>query len=208
MRKTYGITLEKLKGGIMSSNLELLNYLKTRRSVPLPFLGNPGPSESELEEILTIGTRVPDHKMLFPWRLIVYKGKARKKIGENLANIVRLKDPKADETRLEAEKKQFLPAPITIGVLSSPKAHEFVTEEEQLLSAGAVAINIIHTANALGYGTHWVTRWFSQDKEAAKMLGAKENEKFIAFIHIGTPTKRLDDRDRPDLTDIVSTWQG
>ncbi len=190
----------------MSSNLQLLNYLKTRRSVPLPFLKEPGPSKSELEEILKVGMRVPDHAKLSPWRIIIYSGKAREQVGDRLAKIAKANYPDIDEEKLEVERNQFLPAPITIGVLSSPIAHFKVAKIEQLLSAGAVALNIIHAANLLGYGTHWVTRWFSQDKEAAKMLGAKQGEQFIAFIHIGTPTKKLEERERPKIEDIVTYW--
>jgi len=187
--------------------LETINYLKTRRSVPLPFLCEPAPSEKELEEILTIATRVPDHAKLVPWRLVVYKGEARQKIGENLAEMAKAKNPDIDEEAYQAEKKQFLPAPITIGVISKPIEHFKVLSIEQLLSAGAVALNLVHGANAFGYGAHWVTRWFAHDKKAAKMLGANEGEQFVAFVHIGTPSRRLEERDRPMLKDVVSEWQ-
>jgi len=186
--------------------LETINYLKTRRSVPKPFLQNPAPSEKEMEEILTIATRVPDHAKLTPWRLVVYKGDARQKIGENLAEIAKKKNPNIEDEVLEIERNQFLPAPITIGVLSKPNEHFKVAPMEQVLSAGAVALNLVHGANAFGYGAHWVTRWFAYDKEAAKMLGANEGEQFVAFVHIGTPSRRLEERDRPMLKDVVSEW--
>ncbi len=191
----------------MSRNVELLNYLKKRRSVPLPFLQNPGPSESELKEILEIATRVPDHGKLFPWRLIIYKGTNRIKTGENLALIAKENNPNIDEEKLEVERNQFLPAPLTIGVVSSPIKHKKIPQSEQVLSAAAVAINLVHGANALGFGTHWVSRWFSYDQSAKKMLGAKNGEEFVAFIHIGTPCKTLEDRERPNLKDVVTYWQ-
>ena len=190
----------------MSRNEELISYLKTRRSTPLPFLQNPGPSASELNEILTIGTRVPDHGKLSPWRLIIYQGDNRIKIGKELALIAKDNNLRLSDEEIEAEREQFLPAPLTIGVLSSPIKHFKVPQSEQVLSAGAVALNLLHGANALGYGAHWVSRWFSFDERAAIMLGAKEGEKFVGFIHIGTPSRRLEDRDRPDLKDVVTNW--
>ena len=192
----------------MSKNQDLIDYLKTRRSVPLPFLVEPGPNEKELEEILTIAIRVPDHGKLSPWRLITYAGDARAEIGEKLAKIAIKKRKNIDQEAIEVEKNQFLPAPITIGVLSKPVEHKWISEKEQLLSAGCVALNLVHGANALGFGAHWVTRWFSVDEEAKKMLGAKTGEDFVAFIHIGTAKKTLEDRERPDLKNIVSNWQG
>ncbi len=187
---------------------QLLDYLKTRRSVTLPFLREPGPSDAELEEILTIGARVPDHGKLAPWRMILYTGDARAEVGERLAAIQQARNPDITEEVLEAERKQFLPAPLTVGVVSTAGPHVKIPEFEQLLSAGCVAYNIVHAAFALGYGAHWVTRWFAYDDEAATMLGAKEGERFVAFVHIGTPEARLEDRDRPDVSDVVSTWQG
>jgi len=192
----------------MLKEIKLREYLATRRSVVLPFLHEPGPDKAELEEILTLGTRVPDHGKLAPWRLITYQGEARQKVGERLAEIAKANNPGIGEKKLEAERNQFLPAPLTIGVISSPVEHPKIRSFEQLLSAGAVAFNIVHGANALGFATHWVTRWFAYDPAASAMLGAKPGEQFVAFIHIGTPSKRLEERDRPRLQDIVSEWEG
>ncbi len=187
-------------------NKQVIEYLKTRRSVPLPFLQEPGPSAKELEEILTIGTRVPDHAKMVPWRLITYSGQARAIIGKKLAEMALARNPDMDEDAIKTEKNQFLPAPLTIGVLSKTSEHFKVAKIEQILSAGAVALNLVHGANAFGYGAHWVTRWFAYDKEAAEMLGANDGEQFVAFVHIGTATRRLEERDRPALSDIVSEW--
>ena len=187
---------------------ELIDYLTTRRSVTMPFLAEPGPNEDELREILTIGARVPDHGKLAPWRFVIFSGDRRKLAGEKLAEIVKSRNPDAEEIALELERNQFLPAPLTIGVISTAKPHVKIPEFEQLLSAGCAAFNIVHAANALGYGAHWVTRWFAYDAEAAQMLGAAPEERFVGFVHIGTPQTRLEDRDRPDVAEIVTHWEG
>lgn len=186
---------------------QVRDYLLTRRSVTLPFLGEPGPDPDALNDMLTIATRVPDHGKLAPWRLILFSGDARKRAGEKLAELVAARDPGADESRLEAERHQFLPAPLTVGVVSTAKPHPKIPEFEQLLSAGNVAFNLTHAAFALGYGAHWVTRWFAYDAEAAPLLGAKPGERFVGFIHIGTPKARLEERDRPPLDKVVTNWE-
>ena len=99
----------------------LRDYLKTRRSVGIGFLRDPGPTPAELDEILTIGTRVPDHGKFVPWRLVVIEGDSRIAAGEKLAAIQKARRPDIDEASLEIERKQFLPAPVTIGVILSPK---------------------------------------------------------------------------------------
>ena len=190
----------------MPANLPVRDYLLTRRSVGIAFLQEPGPNAAELEQILTIGTRVPDHGKIAPWRLIVIDGDNRAKAGQRLAEIAGRNNPSLDEASLEVERKRFLPAPLTIGVISAPQAHSKVPEFEQLLSAGNVALNLVHAAHALGFAASWVTRWYAFDAEAGAMLGARAGERFVGFVHIGTPTTSIEDRPRPALDSIVSRW--
>ncbi len=190
----------------MPVNAALRDYLLTRRSVGIAFLNEPGPNADELEQILTIGTRVPDHGKITPWRLVLIAGDDRAAAGERLAEIAVRKSPGLDEASLDIERGRFLPAPLTIGVLSSPKPHPKVPEFEQLMSAGNVAFNLLHAAHALGFGASWTTRWYAFDAEAAAMLGAREGERFVGFVHIGTPTVAVEDRPRPALADLVTRW--
>jgi nitroreductase len=192
----------------MAENTALKSYLMTRRSVGQAFLREPGPDAGQLEELLTIATRVPDHGKLAPWRLVVFEGAARERAGERLARIVEAREPGADEARLDIERRQFLPAPIVVGVLSTAKEHPKIPQFEQLISAGNVAFNLVHAAYALGFAASWVTRWFAYDEEAAVMLGAAPGERFVGFVHIGTPATVIEDRPRPVLGDVVTHWNG
>lgn len=191
----------------MPRNDALVDCLKTRRSVGMAFLGDPAPTDAEIEEILTIGTRVPDHGKFAPWRLVLIQGDDRQAIGDRLAEIAKRKRPGIDEASLDMERRQFLPAPLTIGVIYSPKPNPKAPELEQLLSAGTVCFNLCNAAFALGYGASWVTRWFGFDPDAQAMLGARGGERFVGFVHIGTASATPDDRDRPALADVVSRWQ-
>ena len=192
----------------MPANAALRDYLKTRRSVGIGFLKDPGPTPDELQEILTLGVRVPDHGKLTPWRLVVIEGDARARAGEKLAEIAKRNNPALDEASLDNERRQFLPAPVTVGVIFSPKPLPKAPEVEQLLSAGSVAFNLVNAAFALGYAASWVTRWFAFDTAAQEMLGARGGERFVGFVHIGTPAIVPDDRERPDLARIVTRWNG
>jgi len=191
----------------MPANPALRDYLLTRRSVGPAFLAEPGPSEDELRTLLTIATRVPDHGKIAPWRLVLFSGTAREAAGEKLAAIAQARNPGIEAAALEQERRQFLPAPLTVGVISAPKAHPKVPEFEQLLSAANVAFNLLNGAFALGFAAQWVTRWYAYDSEAAAMLGARPGESFVGFVHVGTPTAVIEDRPRPDLEDVVTRWQ-
>jgi nitroreductase len=190
----------------MSENRAVLDYLKTRRSVTLPFLKAPGPNKTQLDELLEIGMRVPDHGKLEPWRLVIFTDETWVKAGEKIEALMKARNPEISEDVLEAERTRFLPAPLTIGVISSAVQHPKIPTIEQQFSAACVCLNLVHAAHALGFGAHWVTRWFAFDNEANQILGAKEGEFFAGFIHVGTPETRLEDRPRPNLAQKVTYW--
>jgi nitroreductase len=190
----------------MIANPGLRDHLLTRRSVGMAFLKDPGPDAEQLRDMLTMATRVPDHGKLAPWRLVLFQGDHRAEAGEKLAQLVRSRRPEADETSLDFERRQFLPAPLTVGVISTAAIHPKIPEFEQLLSAGNVALNLVHAAYAFGFAAQWVTRWYTYDAEASRILGAKDGERFVGFVNIGTPATTIEDRPRPSLDTIVSVW--
>ena len=191
----------------MSENQAVIDYLLSRRSVGQAFLRDPGPSADQLSTMLTIATRVPDHGKLTPWRLVIFDGDARLSAGEVLARIALENNSELDAASLDIERQRFMPAPLTVGVISRPQPHPKVPEFEQVLSAGNVAFNLVHAAHAMGFAACWVTRWFTFDPVAAAALGAREGERFVGFVHIGTPTIVPEDRPRPDLDEIVDYWR-
>jgi nitroreductase len=185
---------------------DALELLKTRRSIKPREMSAPGPSPAELDTILTIGARVPDHGKLTPWRFIVFEGDARVRAGDVIAKVFAKKNPAAPAADIEVERRRLVDAPLVIGVVSFTKPHPKVPPWEQQLSAGASAMNIVTAATALGYGACWLTGWFAFDRDVLDGLGLKPDEKLAGFIHIGTPTKRSEDRPRPSLSDIVTRF--
>jgi nitroreductase len=187
--------------------LDALALLKTRKSLSASFLSTPAPSEDELNQILTIASRVPDHGKLAPWRFILFRGDAGQKASALLADLFRRRNPDADEKALDEERKRLAQAPLVIGVVSTAAPHVKIPEFEQILSAGNAAMSILLGAHALGYVGQWTTGWIAYDEEAGRLLGLKPGERFVGFIHVGTPTAPLTDRPRPALADIVADWR-
>ena len=185
---------------------DALDLLKTRRSVKPRDMSGPGPSPAELETILTIGARVPDHGKLAPWRFIIFEGDARIRAGEAIATVFTRKNPNATPAEIDVEKRRLTDAPLVIGVVSFTKPHPKVPPWEQELSAGASAMNIVTAATALGYGACWLTGWFAFDRDALDALGLKADERLAGLIHIGTISKPSEDRPRPALADIVTRF--
>jgi nitroreductase len=185
---------------------DALELLKTRRSIKPRDMSGPGPSPAELETILTIGARVPDHGKLAPWRFIVFEGDARLRAGEIIAKVFAGKNPNAQAAEIDIEKRRLTDAPLVIAVVSFTRQHPKVPPWEQELSAGASAMNIVTAATALGYGACWLTGWFAFDRDVLDGLGLKRDEKLAGFIHVGTSSKTSDDRPRPELANIVTRF--
>lgn len=175
---------------------DLRRRLAQRRSAPAQALTAPGPSDAEIDEILTLGARTPDHGKLFPWRFVVLGPQSRARIAEQLAVLAELRDKPAKD---QAVLAKLTAAPVTILVISTPVPNAKPVWEQQL-SAGAVCMNLEHAAGAFGYSASWITDWYSYDAQAAALFGVQEGETVAGFIHIGTLAEPALERPRPDLS--------
>jgi nitroreductase len=191
----------------MKTEIKLIDYLSTRRSIPAFQMSGPGPSKGEVEDILKLATRVPDHGKLAPWRFIVYRGAERQRISEALAKIAMADRPELSDEMVKVENTRLTRAPVVIAVVSRAAPHVKIPEWEQLMSAGAVCLNLVMAANAHGYASNWLTEWYAYDKRAYPILGVNEGERIAGFVHIGTPTVPPTERPRPELSEIVA-WVG
>lgn len=185
---------------------DVIDFLRTRRSVKPRDMNGDSPTEAELTTILTIGARVPDHGKLAPWRFIVFEGDARKKAGDIIAEVFSKKNPDATEQDIARARESLTEAPLVIAVISSPKSHPKVPPWEQQLSAGVSAFNIATAATALGYGANWLTGWFAYDRDVLTALGLHAEERMVGFVHIGKSSKAKEDRPRPTLADLVTRF--
>lgn len=189
----------------MSENT--LELLLARRSVVANKLGGPGPSSGQLQQMLTIAARVPDHKKLNPWRFIVFQDDARKQFGKIIAQAYEAAGDDPSPVRVETEANRFLRAPVVVAVISHIIESTVVPEWEQILSAGAACQNLLIAANASGFSGQWITEWYAYDHQVRTALGLRDNERVAGFVYIGTAQEPPVERDRPDLDKIVTFWK-
>lgn len=188
-------------------NEEVLNFLKSRRSVPSKMMGGPAPNLVEIEEILKIASRVPDHGKLAPWRYVLYSSAAKKRMNANVHTRALEINSALSEDLQEVEKNRFPQNQAVLGIFSSPKDHPKVPVWEQELSAGASAMNFLIAANAVGYDAQWFTGWYAFDDELTKGFDLKTGERIAGFMHVGTKTMPKSERPRPEISQIFSTLE-
>ena len=185
------------------------------RSSPWSLIA-PGPTAAEIDTLLTIASRVPDHGKLTPWRFIVFEGEARAAAGEAIAAAFRAKYPDSKPEHVESERKRLARAPLVIAVVSRAAPHVKIPEWEQVLSAGAAAMSLVLAAHALGFGANWITEWYAYDRNAldrARGQGEREDRRLHPYRHAGAAAgrpaaARRSPRSPPDLQQPLSARTG
>jgi nitroreductase len=185
-----------------------LSLLSTRRSASVKGLGEPGPTSEQLDQILRIAVRVPDHGKLQPWRFILFEGDARARFGDKLAQRWLELHPEQPAASAEFWRKFFLRAPCVLALISKAAPHPKIPEWEQQLSAGTVGMSILLAATAVGVGAQWNTDWPAYDKNIAAVMHLEPHERVAGFFYLGTSTLPIEDRPRPDPAALLTRWQG
>jgi nitroreductase len=180
-------------------------FLAARRSVPARMLTAPAPDRAALQPILTAALRVPDHGKLEPWRLIVIEAAALGRLSALVAE--RGAALGLDAEQVEKARSSWAGAPLIVAVVSRAAPHPKIPEGEQILSAGALCMNVVNAARAAGWGAAWLTGWPAYDRGFVEGgLGLGATEQVAGLVHIGTPPADLPpDRPRPDPARAV-TW--
>lgn len=181
---------------------DVLRFLALRRSTSAVTLAEPAPNASEIETLLRLAARVPDHGKLSPWRFIVLDAPGKAAFAGKLEALAL---SRGDATAAAKLAKLKTP-PLCVAVISSPKAAA-IPQWEQQLSAGAVCTTLLYAALAMGYGANWITDWYAYDADASAILGLKGSEKVAGFILLGTPREPPRERERPNLAPLVSHWR-
>lgn len=184
-----------------------LTLLETRRSGKPRDLIAPGPDADQLDHILRIAARTPDHGKLAPWRFVIVADDARAKLAEVITTAYRVERPQASAIEIAALEQFAHQAPSLVVVLSAPRTGSHIPLWEQELSAGAACMNLLHAAHAMGFAGGWLTGWPSFSDAVRDAFG-QAPERIAGFLFLGTPGRPLDERPRPDMEAIVSHWTG
>ncbi len=192
---------------MLNDRSSLLSLLATRRSGrPRDMVGD-GPSADELEQILTIAARTPDHGKLSPWRFITVSADQREELAQLFREAMAAEDAGALPGKLQKSDELARSGGTLVVVVSSPIAEHKIPLWEQELSCGAAGMNLLLAAHALGFVGGWVTGWqaYSTTVNAA-FCGP--GERIAGFIFIGHPGRELEERPRPELANVAKAWNG
>jgi nitroreductase len=191
---------------MLNDRSSILSLLETRRSAKPRELEGPGPTRQELQLILTIAARTPDHGKLTPWRFVTVASDQRDAFGALLREALVEHDPCASIAHHEKEDQFAHYAGQLIVLVSAPVANHKIPVWEQELSCGAATMNLLLAAHALGYAAGWVTGWRTYSERVRQAFCAP-GERIAGFVFIGQPSRELEERDRPALSTVWKEWQ-
>ena len=188
-------------------NADAREMIALRRSTSKRGLTEPGPTSNELDELLTVAARVPDHRRLAPWRFLVFEGSQRSAFNQRAVEIQKREAPEATETMLADTANYFTRAPVVVAVISSPDVTHKTPVWEQELSCGAVCHNLLLAANASDWAGCWLTEWIAFSAGINALLGLTEHERVAGFIYLGTAAESPQERMRPDISTKITRWE-
>lgn len=183
-----------------------LSLLLSRRSGKPRDMIAPGPDAAQLETILTVASRVPDHGKLAPWRFVTVAADQRDALADLLVSAYQAEKPEAGKLELDAMVQFAHQAPTLVVVLSSPVAGSKIPLWEQELSTGAACMQLLNAAHALGFVGGWLTGWPTYSARVRDAFGTGD-DRIAGFVFLGSPSKALEERPRPILGDVVHAWQ-
>jgi nitroreductase len=189
--------------------MDIVEFLKTRGSTPWRVLGDPGPSEDEIQEFLAAAVTAPDHGAVRPWRFIVVRGDAREAMGEVFTEALLKRKPDANEPTIEKDRDRMRRVPLLIVAAASiTENHPKVPPSEQLVATGLAAQAILLAAQSRGYGGVMLTGDHAYDPAVKAALGLKDKDQIVSFLYIGTPEGEMRPKKRPDATKFTRDWTG
>ncbi len=182
-----------------------LTLLHTRRSGKPRDMIAPGPSPAQMRAIMEAAIRVPDHGKLAPWRFVIVEGSKRDRLATLLTDAYRTEKPEAGRLEIESMDQFARQAPALVVALSCPIAGSKIPVWEQELSVGAACMNLLTAAHASGFVGSWLTGWPTYSHAVRDGFG-REGERIAGFIFIGSSSRDLEERTRPDYDNVVKNW--
>ncbi len=180
-------------------------YIASRRSCRPRDMVAPGPDKSTIATIVTDALRSPDHGKLAPWRVVHIRKEQRDELSSILQSAYHAEKPDAGRLELEAMDLFAHHAPELLVVLYSPRESSKIPAWEQQLSVGAFTMNLLHAAHVRGFVGGWITGWPAYNDDVRDQFGSAD-ESIAGFLYLGTPSKALEERPRPELSKVLSDW--
>ena len=168
--------------------MNVRDAIQQRRSIKR-FTDRPVTRE-EIEGLLSLAVLAPNHRLTQPWRFYVLGPVARLAYGVALGKrkAKKLEDPAKGRALADAVAQEHRDLPAMIAVAIVRNENPEIAEEDYAAAMMAID-NFALAAVEQGLGTSIKTGAVMGDAEARTAVGAKEDERIIAVMHLGEPAE-------------------
>lgn len=179
----------------------VLTLMHSRQHTSPKRLGEPGPSQEQIEKIMNAAGAAPDHGLLTPWRLIVIPLERRHLLAEAFADALVMRDTEAnEEQKQDARAKAFRGPFLVLAIARLDPELGPIHPHERIISAGCAIQNILLTAQAMGFGAGLSSGRALYSQPMKDLFGLSAHEQPLCFITLGSVLTDKSPRPRQDMT--------
>ena len=164
--------------------MDALEAIRTRRMIPR--VEDKPPSRQEIEELLELAVRAPNHHATEPWRFYVLQGEGRDRLARAIADEAIENGTEVSRAQSDAKSKVER-APVIVVFTCVPSTDQKVIEQEELASVAMAMENFLVGAYAKGLGAMLRTGTAAYHPSIRERLGLDENERVVGCVYLGYP---------------------
>lgn len=179
--------------------------IATRQNISPKRLVEPGPSDSQLEQLFRAAAAAPDHGLLRPWRFVIVPTARREDLAEVFALALVDRDPGATLEQVEAAREKAHRAPLLMLVVAQLGAVEAqIPMLERMVSVGCAVQNMLLMAHSQSLGSSLTSGQAIRSPRMRRLFDLQEGEEPICFLNVGTVARRKTQRCLPTPQDFVT----
>lgn len=189
---------------MMQNSIELVHQIiRGRRSIYPTQFSSAVIDDNIIHQILENANYAPNHRKTQPWRFMVFKGQALKRLGVAQAELYKEHTPKDQfkETHFTKIKQRPMMASHVISI--GMKRSRIVPEIEEIEAVACAVQNMHLTITAYGLGAYWSSGGITYYPEAKEIFGLDEDDKLLGFFFIGVPKQTPQPYVRKPIEDCV-----
>lgn len=143
--------------------------------------------DEQIQKLLALADRAPNHGQTEPWRFIVFSGEALDKFGQVHADMYWANTDGAKRRKSKYDKYIHYAenASHVIATVMRPGSNTKIPEKEERSAVSAAIQNMLLGATALGIASFWSTGGMTYHPELKKDLGLNEKDQMIGLLYLG-----------------------
>lgn len=185
--------------------MDAIEAIRERRM--LPRVEERRPSREEVEELLDLAVRAPNHHLTEPWRFTVLAGEGLERFARVVAADAAEGDERSADELMDLARRKAERAPVVICVSCAPSDDPKVVEQEEMASVAMAIENLLLAAYAKGLGAMLRTGGYAYHPSVREELDLGPDEKVVGFVFLGYPAAHRDRTERRAASE-KTRWVG